>query len=223
MEKKRYIILTGGTLNQDFLTDYFRNNKMENIICVDGALELADKLQLPIDYLVGDFDTVSPILLQKYKKDIDTGKKKIELKEYNPIKDETDTELAISIAVENGAEEIILLGATGSRIDHMLANIHLLMQPLSAGINAYILDEYNKIYLINKNTVIRKKEIYGPYVSLLPFGGHARAVTLTGFKYNISKVDFKVGESLGISNELLAEEGTIEWEQGVLAVFEVKD
>lgn len=221
--KKRYVILTGGTLNEGFLKTYLDTHKIDKIICVDGALHIVDNMKLSIDYLVGDFDTVSQELLKKYQRDIYLGKKKIEIKQYDPVKDETDTEIAITIGIENGADEIVLFGATGSRIDHMLANIHLLMKPLSMGIHAYIIDEFNKIYLIDKNTTIRKNELYGPYLSLIPFDGNVTNVALRGFKYNVSNLDFRIGQSLGISNELLEEEGRIDWDNGIFAVFEVKD
>ena len=116
-----------------------------------------------------------------------------------------------------------LLGATGSRMDHTLANIHLLLKPLSCGVKAYILDKHNKIYLTDKKLELKKKELYGPYLSLLPFGGDAKAVTLEGFKYDVTKRDYLRGDSLGVSNELTEETGKVTLEEGVLVVFETRD
>lgn len=220
---KRYLILTGGTVNEVCLRSYLEQNKVEKIICVDGALKIADAMKLDIDYLVGDFDTVSEDLLNKYRQSVNMGEKQIVIREFDPVKDATDTHIAILTAIEEEADEILLFGATGTRMDHTLANIHLLLQPLSLGIRACILDEYNKIYLINKNTVIRKEELYGPYFSLIPFGGDVTGVTLKGFKYDVSQLDFKKGDSLGISNELIEDEGMISFKTGIFAVFEAKD
>ncbi|MSS63043.1 thiamine diphosphokinase [Velocimicrobium porci] len=222
-EKKTCLILTGGTVNKACLQSYLEQNRVETIVCVDGALEVADAMKLDIDYLVGDFDTVPKRLLEQYKQAVRKKEKQIVIREFNPVKDATDTQIAIQIAMEEKTDEILIFGATGTRIDHMLANIHLLVKPLSLGIPAYILDEYNKIYLINKNTMIRKAELYGPYFSLLPFGGDVTGVTLRGFKYNVSQTDFKKGDSLGVSNELLEEEGFISFQTGTFAVFESKD
>ncbi len=219
----RYLILTGGTLTREFLEDFFVTYSVSKIICVDGALKVAHEAQIPMDYLVGDFDTAQDSLVNFYKEQIKKGKKQIILKEYNPVKDATDTEIAVSLALEEGAEEIILLGATGTRIDHMLANLYLLLKPLSCGVKAYILDAYNKIYLTNKELELDKKDLYGSYVSLLPFCGDVKAVTLKGFKYNLTRKDYIQGDSLGISNELLEEKGQIMLEQGILAVFETRD
>ncbi len=219
----RYLILTGGTLTKEFLEDFLEKEKVSKIICIDGALKVAHEAGIKIDYLVGDFDTADSCLVELYKKQIQEGKIQTVLKEYNPVKDATDTEIGISLALEKGAEEIILLGATGTRIDHTLANIHLLLKPLSFGVKAYILDKHNKIYLIDREIELIKKELYGSFVSLLPFGGDVREVTLRGFKYDVTKRDYLLGDSLGISNELLEEKGQIMLKEGVLAVFETRD
>jgi len=218
-----FLIITGGTLTKEFLEDYMEKQVVSKVICVDGGLHVADAAGVPIDYLVGDFDTADASLVGRYRKEIAEGKRKTILKEYNPVKDATDTQIAISLAIEEGAEEIVLLGATGSRLDHTLANIHLLLKPLSSGVKAYILDMNNKIYLIDKELELTKSEVYGPYLSLLPFGGDVKAVTLCGFKYDVTERDYLRGDSLGVSNELVEETGRITLESGVLAVFETKD
>ncbi len=222
-DRNRYLIITGGILTQEFLEEYIREHVVSKVICVDGGLHVADIAGISIDYLVGDFDTADASLVDKYRKEIVEGKRQTILKEYNPVKDATDTQIAISLALEEGAEEIVLLGATGSRLDHTLANIHLLLKPLSCGVKAYILDKNNKIYLINRELELKKTELYGPYLSLLPFGGDVKAVTLRGFKYDVTNRDYLKGDSLGVSNELVEETGRITLESGVLAVFETRD
>ncbi len=218
-----YLIITGGTLTKDFLKEFMQEHVVSKVICVDGGLHVADVAKVPIDYLVGDFDTADASLVGRYRKEIAEGKRQTILKEYNPVKDATDTQIAISLAIEDGAEEIVLLGATGTRLDHTLTNIHLLLMPLSYGVSAYILDKNNKIYLTDKDLELTKNELYGPYLSLLPFGGDVKSVTLRGFKYDVTNRDYLRGDSLGVSNELVEETGRITLESGVLAVFETKD
>lgn len=222
-DRNCYLIITGGSLDRKFLEEYIGRHVVSKIICVDGGLHVADAAGISIDYLVGDFDTADASLVDRYRREIIEGKRKTILKEYNPIKDATDTQIAISLALEEGAEEIVLLGATGSRLDHTLANIHLLLKPLSSGVKAYILDKNNKIYLIDRELELKRNELYGSYVSLLPFGGDVKAVTLRGFKYDVTERDYLRGDSLGVSNELVEETGRITLESGVLAVFETKD
>lgn len=221
--KKRFLILTGGTLKKEFLTAFLQNYSFEKIICVDGALELAEKAGISFDYLVGDFDTVNPAVLEGFLKRKEEKHLPVTVRKFRPEKDNTDTDIAIELAISEKAEEIVLLGATGTRIDHTLGNIQLLLKPLKAGVAAFIYDEYNKIYLIEKETRFYKDRLYGPYLSFVPFGGTVKGVSQIGFKYETHKVDFAMGESLGISNELLNEEGYVSFESGRFLVIEAKE
>ncbi len=129
----------------------------------------------------------------------------------------------MKLAIEEGAKEIVLLGATGTRLDHLLGNIGLLRKALQAGIPAYIVDEHNKLYLMDKEGELCKENLYGPYVSLLPLGECVENVTLSGFKYDTKEADFVMGETLGISNELVADKGKISFRKGCFIVVEAKD
>lgn len=90
------------------------------MIAVDGGLKGAKELGLVPDVIVGDFDSVDPAVLAFYRKmehivwEVPAGK------------DDTDTELALKRAMAMGAGEIVILGATGGRLDHMIGNIQLL-------------------------------------------------------------------------------------------------
>ena len=175
-----------------------------------------------MDYILGDFDSVPSDILEQYRT-YAKEKQHITMKKYNPEKDETDTQIAITLATELEADEIVILGATGTRIDHMLANIHLLYIPLKQNRKACIIDEHNKIYLIDQNTTLIKDKLYGSYLSLLPLTETVKHVTLEGFKYPLLKRTLHVGESIGISNEVVSPKANILLESGILVVVESKD
>jgi thiamine pyrophosphokinase len=225
MEQKedRLLILSGGNLNIDFLNRYLEQHKFNQIICVDGALAIVDQLNIDIDYLVGDFDTISSDILDKYLKKIKDGEISTILKKYQPEKDYTDTDIAIELAVQQNPSEIVLLGATGTRLDHMMSNINSLIKPLSQNIKAFIIDEHNKIYLIHETTTLKKNQLYGPFVSLIAFSDKVSNVTLKGMKYPLVNYELTKSESIGISNEMKEEEAVIELEKGIIIVVEAKD
>ena len=223
MDDNCFLIITGGNLNQSLIKEFLNQRNVEKIICVDGALTLCNQMNLSIDYLVGDYDTVSEDLINEYRKRVQAGEIKTKILSFQPEKDETDTQLAISLALQLGAKEIYLMGATGTRMDHVLANIHLLKKPLDEKVDAYILDEHNRIYLKDCSFQIEKNKVYGHYFSLIPFGNKVKAVTLAGFKYNTDSIDFLLGNSLGVSNELLMEKGSITFQEGTFIVIEAKD
>lgn len=212
---KTACIVTGGTLSQQFLSEYLAKHRESLLIVVDGALEVTHRLGLLPDYIVGDFDTVDRSLLSFYDEAI--------ILRHPPEKDQTDTELAIETALQAGCDSLVFFGATGSRLDHSLANIFLLQGLLKQNIEAVILNENNKLYLKNKGFTLKRKEACGDYVSLLPLTGTVEGVTLTGFKYPLQSYTLHREKTLGVSNEITAEEATVELTKGILIVVESRD
>jgi len=216
----RTLIITGGDVNYDFALNYLKNERFSNIIAVDGGIESAWKLNLTPSYMIGDFDTVSDSILNQYK-----GRADIMTIRLNPEKDQTDTQEAMELAVELKSSEIIMFGGIGNRLDHTLSNIYVLELALKNKIPAYIINENNKIYLINRDREIRKAEAYSKYISLLPFTDEVIGVDLRGFKYRLDKYNFSISGSygIGISNEIIAETASISFEKGILIVIEAND
>ncbi len=108
-------------------------------------------------------------------------------------------------------------------MDHMIGNIHLLFPCLQKGIEAYILDSKNRIYLIDGERKFYKENLWGKYISFLPLTEKVKGITLTGFKYPLFEKDIEIGSSLCISNELAEEVGTVTFADGVLIVVESHD
>lgn len=215
---KRCLIITGGTLDLSFAGSFLENETFDKVIAVDGGLEAVKALGLEPDMIVGDFDTVKPAVLEYYR-----SREHIVWDTHEPEKDETDTELALMKAQATGCTHIVVLGATGGRMDHMLGNIHLLFPCLQKGIEAYILDAQNRIYLIDGERLFRRSGTWGKYISFVPLTEQVKGITLTGFKYPLYEKDIEIGTSLCISNELSGEEGRITFSDGVLIVVESHD
>lgn len=220
MDNKKILLITGGYINKEVLEAHLSGNDYRYIIAIDKGLVVADDLDIKLDYIVGDFDSVPSNIFIKYK----------ELPEviiYPRVKDETDTELGLNLAIELGHEyaidEIHIIGATGTRIDHLLVNIYLLKNSNDQGINAIIIDEYNKIYLKDKSFSIRKSNQYGDFISLIPYSDEIEIQSLKGFKYELDNKTFYMNSSLGISNEIVLDEAFVEFEGGILIVIESKD
>jgi thiamine pyrophosphokinase len=216
-DDKKILIISGGKAEDGLISDLIRKNHYSMIIAADSGLNSADRLNLKLDFIVGDFDSVEPAVLQKYK-ELSTP-----IETFPTEKDKSDTQIAIELALMHNPSQIDITAATGSRIDHMLANIHLLMLPMQLGIKACILDINNRIYLKNESFVIKMTEQYGKYISLLPFTEKVRGLTLKGFKYPLDNVILTAGSSLCISNEILDEEARILMTEGILLVMETMD
>ncbi|NLK27719.1 MAG: thiamine diphosphokinase [Clostridiales bacterium] len=217
IKENRTLIITGGRIEDEFIKKILESNHYSMIIAVDRGLEVADRFGLPIDYIVGDFDSTSSFLLDKYRE------KQIPMKSFPVEKDKSDTHLAVELALNIGTDAIDLIGATGTRLDHTLANLHLLLIPLQNKTDAFILDSHNKIYLKQDSFTIDKNRQYGDYISFLPFHGDVHDLRLEGFKYPLPGILLTAGDSLCISNEIMDEQAIVSFTDGILAVFETRD
>lgn len=194
------------------------NMNIDYVICADGGLEKAEKLQVVPDLILGDFDSVNRDVLEKYKKS------NSEIMKFPAEKDFTDMELSIETAVKKGFKDIVLVGATGGpRLDHSLANMMLLEKYYQLGINIIIIDNKNKIQIIadNCNMLLNKKE--GSFVSLIPLTENISGLTLEGFKYPLDRVVVKRGSTLCVSNEIILDKGRIILESGTALLFISRD
>lgn len=194
------------------------NMNIDYVICADGGLEKAEKLQVVPDLILGDFDSVNGDVLEKYKKS------NSEIMKFPAEKDFTDMELSIETAVKKGFKDIVLVGATGGpRLDHSLANMMLLEKYYQLGINIIIIDNKNKIQIVadNCNMLLNKKE--GSFVSLIPLTENISGLTLEGFKYPLDRVVVKRGSTLCVSNEIILDKGRIILESGTALLFISRD
>lgn len=217
MKKSNILIITGGQVSDHLLTAILQKKQYSMIIAADHGLAAADRLNIALDYIVGDFDSVPVEVLEKYKK-LGTP-----IKTFPREKDQTDTQIALEFAIQQQPERIDIIGATGSRLDHVLGNIHLLLSPMQQNIIVNILDSNNRIYLMKESFSLKKKEQYGNYVSFLPFTQKVTGLTLKGFKYPLYNIIYPFGSSLGISNEIVEEEAFVELSEGILIVIESRD
>ena len=215
---KKCLVVTGGSIDISFVKDFLQNRRYDWIVAVDAGLEILSHLHIVPDEVVGDLDSVDPLVLREYK---DNPSVAFEI--HKPEKDETDTELALLTAAKCGYNSVDLLGALGGRMDHAISNIQLLYQFYKQGMDVSIYDAQNRLYLLGSGKVFRKSEIYGRYISFVPLTEVVEGLTLKGFKYPLNRRRIVLGTSLCISNELNGEEGIMEVEKGVLICVEAHD
>lgn len=215
---KSALIIAGGTIDFEFALAYIKQYKFDYYIAVDNGLAYMERLGLLPDVIVGDFDTAKDELVKRYQKLAN-----ITVIDLIPEKDETDMESAIDYTSRMKYNKVVLLAAMGGRFDHTLANLHMLYRLLKHGIEGRMVDECNCIYLIQASHTLKKDELYGRYISLLPFTSEVNNITLEGFKYPLVNDCLRAGNSIGISNEAVEKECKITFKEGVLIVIEAQD
>lgn len=205
----RAIIVGGGIPPQkDLLERYMTGEYI--IFAADSGADVLDKYDIEPDYLLGDFDSINGEVLEKLTKGVNTTKLPRE-------KDFTDTHIAVLNAINMGVDEIVLLGCTGKRIDHFMANLCLLKLIMEQGLMGYIVDEMNEIYIIDKPTIINGKK--GQVFSLFSYCENTIGLTINGAKYPLNNYELKQGDNLTVSNEFLNEQVEVSFEKGCLLVF----
>lgn len=214
----RVVIISGGHMDDEFAKDWLEKNKYDCMIAADSGMNFLHKNGIVPDIIAGDFDSAKEESVAYFQ-----GLNDVQVIKLNPVKDDTDTEFVIREAIRRSATEITVFGATGTRMDHVLANVNLLGIGLEEGVSIQLVDKHNRIRMISDSVEIIKKEQFGDYVSVLPVKGDAKGVTLEGMKYPLKDADIPCFSSLGVSNEIKEDVAKISVKQGVLLVIESRD
>ena len=219
------VIVSGGNIQKGFALDFLKKIKAEKqdsalrLIAADKGLEFFMETGLVPDLVVGDFDSLS----ENGKKYLDSLKT-AEVLRLKPEKDDSDTQSATNLAIQKGAKDILLLGATGSRIDHIMANLGLLSLGERKGVSVTMVDSCNYVTLVKSGTVLEREEQFGQFVSFFPVGGDVEGLTLEGVKYPLCGYHLTVADSgLTVSNEITSPKARVTFTKGSLLMIMSRD
>lgn len=194
----RVIIITSPVPSN--LKELYSQQAEDYVIAVDGAY---DDLNIHVDLLVGDFDS----LKDKTKiKDINTY-------ELPWNKDITDTKKALEIALDKSPYEIIIFGGIGgNRPEHFIANLFLLI----TNVKITMINDHTRVYRMGLGVFeCIRKDCYYSFFALEP-----SIVTLEGFMFPLESYELEMFDPLCISNELKNDCGYLIIEKGSVIVFE---
>lgn len=212
------LIISGGTIEPDFALPFIKSLKADKIIAADRGLAFCDANHITPDLILGDFDSLPDEILEKYRH---SG---IEIQKFNPVKDATDTCIALDLAIDSGSSEIWLLGATGGRIDHLLCNIQILKRAFLRNRAAFIIDSHSLLTLPTEHSFTLKSDTqFGKYVSFFPLEEKVCGLTLSGFRYPLKNFTLSNESGLGQSNEIVSLEGEVSWDSGILIMVQSRD
>ena len=209
----RAIIVANGNVERGERYDYLVQPG-DLIIAADGGTMVAQQLGLEPQVVIGDMDSVSPELRSKLEA------RGCQFVPHPARKDETDTELAIQYALQRGAQELLLLGATGHRLDHALANIFLLGMPPLDGVKARIVAGNTEVWLVRDELEIDGQP--GDIVTLLPLGQDATGISSKGLEWALHDDTLRFGPARGVSNVMISCKARVKLRAGLLLVLRVK-
>lgn len=185
------------------------------LLAVDGGIMPFRQYDILPHYLIGDLDSLHSDDLQ-FAKD-----HQIKIIRLPREKDDTDTQAALDFAIKEGADEIILLGAAGSRFDHSYANILLLIRAFETNVKAFIVDDKNNIFVAKDRVLFEGKP--GDFVSILPLKENTVATASFGLKYPLDELSLPLNRPVGVSNEMTEFSAGVTIKSGLALVILSKD
>lgn len=225
------IIVSGGRL--DFghacrsVRSVIEERGRENvcIIAADHGLDFLVHSGIKPDIVIGDFDSAGhealAFLAKEENSPADNGPQIIRMK---PEKDVSDTHAALIEAEKRGCRNVLLLGATGTRLDHVTANLLLLLKAKEAGMKIAVSDPNNLIFLADDGMRLPKERWGERYISFFPLGDPVEGLTLNGFQYPLSDFRLALREaSLTISNRIVDDYAEVHFKSGNLVVMITAD
>lgn len=201
------IIANGSCVCYDYVMKY------DYIVCCDGGLRHAEKLNISPDIIIGDMDSVELSLLEKYAH--------VQQINYPCDKDKTDFELAIDLVISKNINHLTIIGALGGRLDHSLTNINLLKVLLEHKIETVMISEHGEEIRLCSGEFEIHGEI-GDIVSFLAFGDEKVIMDYSfGLKFPLANIRFEKSSSLGVSNVFTEKIARVKVKNGVLLVIKL--
>jgi len=208
----RAVIFANGNFNPSAsILSTLRDDDL--LIAADGGAKHCLAAGLWPNTVIGDMDSLSPSLMQDL---INHGSQLIE---FSPDKDQTDFELALTYAVQQGAVDILLLGLLGGRLDQSMANILLLTRNEWKDLNLIVSDEPDIAYLMQANNTVSINGQPGDIVSLIPLSEMVTDVTTHGLRWPLDQANLILGSTLSVSNELLKTNAKIQIGSGIILLI----
>jgi thiamine pyrophosphokinase len=205
----KIIIFANGTIS-NLAQASALTQQCDMIIAADGGARHCLAAMILPQVVIGDFDSLTPIELDKLQ---GLGARLIR---YPARKDFTDLELALEYAREQGAEQITILGGLGQRWDQTLANILLLAGSITQRARVSYIDGNQEIVAIRESQKLEISGQPGDTVSLIPIQGDAQGITTCGLEYSLDDDSLNFGTARGVSNILIGEHATVHLKHGFL-------
>ena len=206
------LVLLGGDLGPaDWVDKYISNPSY--IIAADGGARHANSLGLQLSHLVGDFDSIDPVLLDSLRK---SG---VKVQQYDTDKNATDGEIALDLALELGATVVHILGNEGGRFDHLQSGVMLLANEKYAGLKIWIYQgSFRSTLLRSDQELVLEPGLAGKKFSLIPISEKVEGVDLFGARWPLRQDRLSIGSSRSLCNEFTDTELKLSIKKGLLLV-----
>ncbi len=188
----------------------------DTIICADGGTLHALAAGITPDTIVGDLDSLpTDVQLQMQAAGV-------EILRHPVKKDQTDLELALTVAAKRGATEILLLALFGGRLDQQIANMMLLTRPEWAGVRLRLAEGNQQAWLLRGDDHLTLTGSPGDTLSVVTLSSQITGLTITGAEWTLHRATVPLGSTRTISNTFVAPEATVQIETGLALVIQIQ-
>ncbi|MGD9824434.1 thiamine diphosphokinase [Desulfobacter sp.] len=207
------VIVANGTLSEtDGLLSRIQHADM--VIAADGGAVHLHRMGIVPRIIIGDLDSIPENVLSFFKE------KQVKILKHPVRKDQTDMELCMEYAINHGCTDLLIMGATSTRLDHTLANIFLLRRLADLGIPTTISDASNDIHIVVSRLTLTGRP--GDLISVIPVSDHVKGLTLEGLEYPLTDQSLCMGTTTGISNVFTQDLAGISLKSGAVLVIKPK-
>ncbi|WP_020588420.1 thiamine diphosphokinase [Desulfobacter curvatus] len=210
----KIVIVANGTLSE---TDGLlpRIQQADMVIAADGGAVHLHHMDIVPQIIIGDLDSIPKEILSFFKK------KQVKIFKHPVRKDQTDMELCMEYAIDHGCTELLIMGATSTRLDHTLANIFLLRRIADRKIPTTIIDAHNDIHIVVSRLTLTGRP--GDLISVIPVSDHVKGLTLEGLEYPLTGQNLCMGSTMGISNVFTQKKADISINSGAVLVIKPRE
>lgn len=203
-------IYTGGVVHTDRVTEHPRADDLR--IAADSGYLTARALGDRVDIAVGDFDSMPA----------DELPEGVEMIRVRAEKDDTDTQLAVEIAAERGADDIVIIGGMSGRLDHTLSSLYILEDLTLRGIYAVMTDGKNRARFLRSGSALIGRSGY-KYISVIAADEKVRGVSIEGCRYPLRGATLERRRQYAVSNEIEGNCALISVKKGGIFIIESTD
>ena len=204
---KKCIILANGLLPYKNTVKYLQNNGYKTLLCADGGANSAKTLNIVPEYIIGDLDSIRPKVYKYYTKKCSI----IKIKRQN----DTDVEKCLKFVIKNKFDEVVLLGATGDRLDHSFCNLGIVLKYFSK-IKIMIIHQRSLLSAYTGDIILNT--IPNEIISLYGFDSKTRINSL-GLKYPLKNIALPFGQRESTSNIAVNTKVQLKIKDGIIFVI----
>ncbi len=207
MQAERAIVFANGELPEPEMARQLLRPG-DTLIAADGGTRHVLVLGLVPDVVVGDLDSIPD------EDRINLAGAGVQFIQHAEEKDQTDLELAIQFAIDQGLHSILIVAGLGGRLDQTLGNIGLLSRRDLSGLSVRMDDGRVEVFFVDRRAEIEGQ--VGDTVSLIPWGMPAEGVTTAGLKYRLDNESLFPERARGMSNVMTTATAVVSLKAGLL-------